>query len=142
MLVCALFAQFAHETAGAARTRHPLLPLHFERDNVDADLGQTVPRERGAMFGKSTDTRCHRPRMRVIQYAAASRLKLRCLWNAGSPAFAGDDERNEFENQNRNLTASLRANGSRECAPDDRLREAIHAAARRKKEWIASVRSQ
>jgi hypothetical protein len=31
---------------------------------------------------------------------------------------------------------SLRANGSRECAPDDRLREAIHAAA--EKGWIAS----
>src|SRR5260221_8679086 len=31
---------------------------------------------------------------------------------------------------------SLRANGSRECAPDDRLREAIHLAA--KKGWIAS----
>src|SRR5580765_1047631 len=27
MLVCAFFAQFAHETAGAARTRHSLLPL-------------------------------------------------------------------------------------------------------------------
>jgi hypothetical protein len=32
---------------------------------------------------------------------------------------------------------SLRANGSRECAPDDRLREAIHGATR-KQEWIAS----
>jgi hypothetical protein len=31
---------------------------------------------------------------------------------------------------------SLRATGSRECAPDDRLREAIHLAA--KKVWIAS----
>jgi hypothetical protein len=30
----------------------------------------------------------------------------------------------------------LRANGSRECAPDGRLREAIHKAT--KKEWIAS----
>jgi hypothetical protein len=30
----------------------------------------------------------------------------------------------------------LRANGSRDCAPDDRLREAIHRAA--KKDWIAS----
>jgi hypothetical protein len=30
---------------------------------------------------------------------------------------------------------SLRANGSRECAPDDRLREAIQS---RKKGWIAS----
>jgi hypothetical protein len=27
------------------------------------------------------------------------------------------------------LTPSLRANGSRECAPDDRLREAIHLTA-------------
>ena len=34
-------------------------------------------------------------------------------------------------------TGSLRANGSRECAPDDRLREAIHRAAQ-KEEWIAS----
>jgi hypothetical protein len=30
------------------------------------------------------------------------------------------------------LKSSLRANGSRECAPDDRLREAIHFAVRRK----------
>src|SRR5712672_1870144 len=35
------------------------------------------------------------------------------------------------------LRPSLRANGSRECAPDDRLREAIHRAA--KKVWIASA---
>src|SRR5207247_8969352 len=34
------------------------------------------------------------------------------------------------------LIPSLRANGSRECAPDDRLREAIHAAT--VEEWIAS----
>jgi len=34
------------------------------------------------------------------------------------------------------LNASLRANGSRECAPDDRLREAIHSAATAG--WIAS----
>jgi hypothetical protein len=33
------------------------------------------------------------------------------------------------------LRPSLRANGSRECAPDDRLREAIQS---RKKGWIAS----
>jgi hypothetical protein len=28
------------------------------------------------------------------------------------------------------LATSLRANGSRECAPDDRLHEAIHGAAK------------
>jgi hypothetical protein len=32
----------------------------------------------------------------------------------------------------------LRANGSRECAPDDRLREAIHLTAVRNEGWIAS----
>src|SRR6266404_2545106 len=30
------------------------------------------------------------------------------------------------------MITSLRANGSRECAPDDKLREAIHRAAQRK----------
>jgi hypothetical protein len=28
---------------------------------------------------------------RAIQYAAASRSEHHCLWNTGSPAFAGDD---------------------------------------------------
>src|SRR5260221_14369269 len=36
----------------------------------------------------------------------------------------------------RDVASSLRATGLRECAPDDRLREAIHFAA--KEEWIAS----
>ncbi|PJG50574.1 hypothetical protein CVM73_35575 [Bradyrhizobium forestalis] len=35
--------------------------------------------------------RCHSPRKRGMQYAAASRLNHNCLWNTGSPAFAGDD---------------------------------------------------
>jgi len=33
------------------------------------------------------------------------------------------------------LSASLRANGSRECAPDDRLRKAIQSDT---EDWIAS----
>jgi hypothetical protein len=36
---------------------------------------------------------------------------------------------------------SLRANGSRECAPDDRLREAIHQAAQRKNGLLRSARN-
>ena len=36
---------------------------------------------------------------------------------------------------------SLRANGSRECAPDDRLREAIHVAAQRKNGLLRRKRS-
>jgi hypothetical protein len=43
--------------------------------------------------------------------------------------------------QARALSTSLRANGSRECAPDDRLREAIHLSVLVVK-WIASLRSQ
>ena len=35
--------------------------------------------------------RCHAPRKRGIQYAAASRFKPSRLWDTGSPAFAGDD---------------------------------------------------
>jgi hypothetical protein len=38
----------------------------------------------------------HHPRMRVIQYAAASRLNRRRLWNTGSPAFAGDDNKSSW----------------------------------------------
>ena len=34
MLMCAFFYQFAHETAGAARIRHSLLP-HFFRGRND-----------------------------------------------------------------------------------------------------------
>jgi hypothetical protein len=35
---------------------------------------------------------CHTPRMRGIQYAAASRFHRWRLWNTGSPACAGDDD--------------------------------------------------
>src|SRR5260370_12723750 len=38
------------------------------------------------------------------------------------------------------LRPSLRANGSRECAPDDRLCEAIQLCRRDQESWIASSR--
>ena len=80
---CAPNVQFlAHETAGAARTRHSLRPLFGEGQRICKSSGKT------------------------------------CRENANV------------------CPPSLRANGSRECAPDDRLREAIHFAA--KKAWIAS----
>src|ERR1700694_6351779 len=78
MLVCVFLCMFAHETAGAARTRHSLRPLLL-----------------GRKFSLTT---------RALRAAGMRR----CVWS------------------------SLRANGSRECAPDDRLREAIHLAAQRK----------
>src|SRR4051794_40033797 len=37
-------------------------------------------------------------------------------------------------------SASLRANGSRECAPNDRLREAIHGRIRREDELLRCAR--
>jgi hypothetical protein len=57
----------------------------------------------------------HTPRMRGIQYAAASRLNHRRLWNTVSPAFAGDDDH------------------GRHCERS----EAIHRR-REKESWIAS----
>jgi hypothetical protein len=46
-----LFATFARETAGAARTRSSLRPLIFSGANEFAKLGQSMSRERGVMFG-------------------------------------------------------------------------------------------
>jgi hypothetical protein len=46
MLVCVFTRAFAHETAGAARTRHSPLPL-WER--ILARLGQIMPRDREAV---------------------------------------------------------------------------------------------
>src|ERR1700680_3844544 len=50
MLVCVSSHNFAHETAGAARTRHSLLPLIIEGQIVHGNLGQTMPREGGRVF--------------------------------------------------------------------------------------------
>src|SRR6202051_734687 len=47
MLVCVSSHNFAHETAGAARIRHSLLPLIIEGQIVHGNLGQTMPREGG-----------------------------------------------------------------------------------------------
>src|SRR5450756_2134075 len=47
MLVCVFLCIFAHETAGAARTRLSLRPLLIERGQTDATLGRIAPRECG-----------------------------------------------------------------------------------------------
>ena len=54
------------------------------------------------------------------------------------PGLRRDDERG-FDCQT--AAPSLRANGSRECAPDDRLREAIHAATKRKNGLLRCARN-
>src|ERR1700730_9780916 len=59
MLVCGFSHNFAHETAGAARTRSSLRPLFSRRDKVDANLGRIAPRERKALFGSgNTSAAC------------------------------------------------------------------------------------
>jgi hypothetical protein len=83
--------------------------------------------------------------MRGIQRAAPSRFNRQRPWNTGSPAFAfaGDDNYLfNFQTAKTVLRSSLRANGSRESAPDDRLREAIHIWRFELEGWIASLRSQ
>jgi len=47
MLVCVCFVHFAHETAGAARTRSSLRPLTFWEGQRNAKLGRNTPRECG-----------------------------------------------------------------------------------------------
>ena len=94
MLVCAFFVHLAHETAGAARTRHSLLPL-LGRDNEVQTSGKSCREKAKLCLEVATQAphpHCHRPRMRAIQYAAASRLKHCCLWNTGCPVKPGEDE--------------------------------------------------
>jgi hypothetical protein len=132
---CALLA---HETAGASQ--HPAFPAPsvFRGRRFLAHLGRIAPREGGTMFGMATQppyTRCHHPRMRVIQYAAASRLNHCCHWNTGSPGQAG--RRPQRVKLNRNPSTSLRG------ACDDRVAEALRAKAEAihtfvAARWIAS----
>jgi hypothetical protein len=44
--VCAIVQFLAHETAGAARTRHSLRPLFEERDKELGKLGRSASRDR------------------------------------------------------------------------------------------------
>jgi hypothetical protein len=50
MLVCAFFAQLAHETAGAARIRHSLRPLIREGGQFLVKLARIMRRDREGML--------------------------------------------------------------------------------------------
>src|SRR5215813_10857492 len=53
---------------------------------------------------------CHSPRKRGIQYASAYRLNHCRLWDAGSPAFAGDDDKSaELVSRSHIVPPSLRS---------------------------------
>ena len=108
-----LHLPFAREAAGAAGTRHSLRPLFIEGHYL-AKLGLIAPRDGGRVILQG----CLKIESEIIIGAAASLAPI-----VSQP-----------------INPSLRANGSRECAPDDRLREAIHLAVRRNESWIASSR--
>src|ERR1700686_1089908 len=55
MLVCVSLHNFAHETAGAARTRHSLLPFLRGRTFVQ-NFGRMAPRDREAVFNAKLST--------------------------------------------------------------------------------------
>src|SRR6478736_6467024 len=52
MLVCVFYVQFAHETAGAARTRSSLRPLFSEGGMSLENLARTARRDRQAVREK------------------------------------------------------------------------------------------
>jgi hypothetical protein len=75
-------------TMGAVGTRPSLRPP-FTRGRF-ALITRTLPCRENEELRLSL--RCHAPRMRGIQYAAASRLKHKRLWNTGSPDKPVDDD--------------------------------------------------
>ena len=58
MLMRALSVHIAHETSGAARTRHSLRPLTIEGEEIPAELGRIVPRERECVFAVIARSTC------------------------------------------------------------------------------------
>src|ERR1700687_2381693 len=97
---------------GRAR-RKPLKPL---RAGMPGDSGGLV-----VTRVRSTNTIAHE-----TAGALGIRHSPRPLWVEDNSNASGASRR-ENEVVCGTLSTSLRANGSRECAPDDRLREAIHS---------------
>ena len=85
MLVCTSLTNIAHETVGAASTRHSLHPLVGGK--VHANLGRNASREREHTFSR------HRPRRRTIQYSRDASDGIEKPRRTGYPACAGYDDR-------------------------------------------------
>jgi hypothetical protein len=85
MLVCVFVHSFAHETAGAASTRHSLRPLIFWAN----DFGKTsgAPRRENVDTHSIVIARLDR----ATQYAAASRLSSGVSGILDRPVKPGDD---------------------------------------------------
>ena len=88
---------------GRVRGSGHMVPTYFRRELRDRALQRpsrlrtfvfrrrVLPGSRVISLSPSSAPSRHTPRKRGIQYAEASRLCHRRLWNTGSPAFAGDD---------------------------------------------------
>jgi hypothetical protein len=85
MLVCAFLSTIAHETAGAASTRHSLCPLTDSGHEMQANLGRSAPRERGAIFS------CRHLRTQAIQHPGGLSDEITRQRHTGYPAVAAHD---------------------------------------------------
>src|SRR5258707_9523561 len=71
MLMRALLVHIAHETAGAARTRHSLRPLYFRGRRLLANLGHFVPRECECVSWRDVSKRLRHPEVRALRRTCA-----------------------------------------------------------------------
>src|SRR5437899_905575 len=127
MLMRALSVHIAHETAGAARTRHSLRPLIAEGGTFPPKLARTARRDREAVFGNEmrAQTQLSSPGLdRATQYSRGADDRTERPRRTGSPAFAGDDSFG-LAIPSTSLRAQ-RSNPFSACV----------------EEWIASLRSQ
>jgi hypothetical protein len=91
MLVCVFYVQFAHETAGAARTRSSLRPLLAPRVKSYASLGHLMPRECGPIPSRCLESQSGRFAIHVCHWRGTYRRMevggspIRChLWRVQS----------------------------------------------------------
>ena len=140
-LGCVLRAEGMPEDRYVATIRKVGLDLGITQE-IGAGLGR-VRTCRAARAGRPLRQLCRRARQRHARCRRRRQRagrRLRQLDRVATPERAGTGRRQHCRRIGKPGTAagalvktastSLRATGSRECAPDDRLREAIHLAAR------------
>src|SRR5882757_7442315 len=77
MLVRATFYNFAYETSGAARIRHSLRPLCFQRErNEIENLGRNASREGEVAFSRHCEERLRRPARQKLAADNGSRPRM------------------------------------------------------------------
>src|SRR5436190_18836282 len=107
MLMRALLPLTAHETSGAARIRHSLRPLDFEGEEILANLGQIVPRDRETISTSSLRTQgTHNPGRSLLNTLEQQPLPLSTLVVMG-PCVRRDDSRVRGRNAPRAVDSCL-----------------------------------